>query len=1155
MKLMRKLTLWMSVLALAFVFSPRISAETPDLFTYEIRDGEVLITGYRTRSKTEVEIPEEIEDSPVRAIGTRAFYGHSEIQKVSLPDTLQIIGSHAFDSCTELQEINFPSSVSEISDYAFFECVRLKNPEFQEGLRSIGTGAFCLSSAVESITIPASVTSIGDYAFSGINKFDIQHSAAEPSALKSVVFAQGSQLKELPKQMFQNCSNLETAMLPDSVEVIGDRAFQNCDHLKDFVFPSSLQYIGARAFSHCEALTSINTGAAFIGESAFADCYGIQELNLTGMKEVHENAFVSVGSSTEGLVLVVPSTLETVSETAFAANCFHEIICNENPRFFTDEEHFGLYERKDNGILLDAVACNQPERRQYAVFDGTTRIADRAMFSEILSIPDLSIPSSVTEIGDHSLAHILREAESLVIPGTLSSLGKGALENCGAKSVTLNYSGVLPEDLLNQASSLETLTINGTVTGLYRRCLGGADSLKWTVPSSVTAIDPQAFGLSFPSGIAFSDAFDLVDGLLYSGDHTVLYAAEPGLKKEELHLHDDTKVIRSHALSFSAFNEEAPKRIVIPAGTETIEDQAIGWLTANDSYSLQKDILILSDSDAAEAYALKNDIACADDEPAMNLDEVTLAKDETAELILTHMRTPVLFTSADPHIAMVDRTTGVVTGVSRGTTTVIAASGSRYYSVPVTVRNGKYQPDTSKENTYTMADRDGLENWENTYFKQNPAASSHTQNISALIYSGNSYVPMFGLHYLQGFDYEDYLKSEVYDKENWGHDLGVFNALNPNLDREMARGRNENLVLYSGAGDPNTFLLTGKKGTRLVDLYDSIGDVITFDCMISTTLDHSVANSFAGTQGDALLLEIYVPEGTDAGTYIRRISVNPQETEYLLRSGLRYQILDVGVRRVVCESLIHDTDPLTVDERFMKLLILEDGQEKVEDFDPYVRTMSQKSPTPTPSEAPSPTGKPDEKESSEEDDGDMPVITESAVVTCQQAGYPEGWYWDEERHACVAPSGWSGVTAATADPHASTAIRNGNGSGNTVSGTSQGTQGNEEEGKESSAPTLSPQPQFTVEAQNIPESDLELEPKPASHSLWFLGIPAAMIVAGLLLYLSRSTAMIPVIIGADALISLFFALKDHSVIGWILLVLNLLAVILLAVFRRRESQN
>ena len=56
---------------------------------------------------------------------------------------------------------------------------------------------------------------------------------------------------------FQNCRNLTSIEIPNSVANIGECAFQYCDGLTSIEIPNSVTNIGERAFCYCNGLTSI----------------------------------------------------------------------------------------------------------------------------------------------------------------------------------------------------------------------------------------------------------------------------------------------------------------------------------------------------------------------------------------------------------------------------------------------------------------------------------------------------------------------------------------------------------------------------------------------------------------------------------------------------------------------------------------------------------------------------------------------------------------------------------------------------------------------------------------------------------------------------------------------------------------------------------
>lgn len=120
-----------------------------------------ILSGYQNNSSfTTLVIPDGYE-----AIADGAFMYMGYLEKVVLPNTLEVIGKNAFNAC-KVTEIEFPSTLRIIKDAAFFN-VRIEDLKFNAGLKFIGNSAFALDNkmTVKTIEIPASVKFIGPFAF------------------------------------------------------------------------------------------------------------------------------------------------------------------------------------------------------------------------------------------------------------------------------------------------------------------------------------------------------------------------------------------------------------------------------------------------------------------------------------------------------------------------------------------------------------------------------------------------------------------------------------------------------------------------------------------------------------------------------------------------------------------------------------------------------------------------------------------------------------------------------------------------------------------------------------------------------------------------------------------------------------------------------
>ena len=78
-------------------------------------------------------------------------------------------------------------------------------------------------------------------------------------AVESVKFEENSQLTSIGYEAFNNCKNLTSITIPNSVTSIGESTFYNCTSLESVIFGknSKLASIGDMSFYDCISLTSI----------------------------------------------------------------------------------------------------------------------------------------------------------------------------------------------------------------------------------------------------------------------------------------------------------------------------------------------------------------------------------------------------------------------------------------------------------------------------------------------------------------------------------------------------------------------------------------------------------------------------------------------------------------------------------------------------------------------------------------------------------------------------------------------------------------------------------------------------------------------------------------------------------------------------------
>ena len=233
----------------------------------------------------------------VKVISSSAFY-RSKIKKIKLPSSLETIERGAFAECKELKKLVIPGSVKiieleilcgsgieelivengveEISDYAFFECRKLRYVSLPASLKMFGSDGAVFVDCPELVRVD--VDKDNEYYCSNgqviVNK-------------RTMTIVDGWGTESC------NAADFSKELLPTR---IGNNAFRKQSLLRLAILPTTIEEIGDGAFSDCKNLRRVNCHATVppvLGKDAF-------KLNAINGKE-----FTPLQ---ETLILLVPET-------------------------------------------------------------------------------------------------------------------------------------------------------------------------------------------------------------------------------------------------------------------------------------------------------------------------------------------------------------------------------------------------------------------------------------------------------------------------------------------------------------------------------------------------------------------------------------------------------------------------------------------------------------------------------------------------------------------------------------------------------------------------------------------------------------------------------------------------------------------------------
>jgi hypothetical protein len=361
------------------------------------------------------------------------------------------IGSSAFNGCSNLNYVTIGNSVISIGDLAFYGCSGLTSIEVESGntkydsrnncnaiiesatntlilgcmntiipnsVISIGSSAFSGCSGLTSVTIPNSVTSIGNEAFSecrGLTSVHISDLApwcnisfanetANPLSYAHHLFLNGAEVTDLviPNSVtsigsytFDGCSGLTSVTIPNSVTSIGDWAFSGCNILLTVLSPTppTINNIG-----YCNTIIMVPSGC----EEAYTNAEGWKNYNIIPYED--------------------PSIIRFKDQNV-------KDICVEHWDKNGDGE-LGTWEAMCVQDIGKTFKNNTTIMKfdEFKYFKSVTSIPEEA-FRSCTNLRAITIPNSVTSIGSWAFLYC-SSLTSVTIPNSVTTIGTSAFRDC-----------------------------------------------------------------------------------------------------------------------------------------------------------------------------------------------------------------------------------------------------------------------------------------------------------------------------------------------------------------------------------------------------------------------------------------------------------------------------------------------------------------------------------------------------------------------------------------------------------------------------------------------------------------------------------------------------------------------------------------------------
>lgn len=549
-------------------------AELPWDFMHRFSD-KIVLNG---NPITSVVIPDGVTYIP-----DNAFEDCSTLESVTIPEGVAVIGNSAFRNCDNLLEISIPYSTIKIGESAFASCDKLESVTILNNATTIGAGAFSDCYQLADVDIPETLS----FANAGSAfEYTPYRSALESDSYGIVYMGDllvrvtdktlsEYRIKEGTKAIgyaaFEGCTNVESIIIPDSVNIIGDQAFRLCAKLKNISIPDAITEIGHSVFDDTAYINddanwengifyvgnhlikantditscNIRPGTKLINNDAFSGCNQLETVIIPdGVTRINDYAF----NKCLGLRSVtLPESIIYISPTAFQyCDNLKELHISDMDSYMNiDFGYSGKFNLSNPMFFADILHLNGELITSIVVPDYIDTIYSGA-FDGCENLENITLPDGITSIGEAAFRGCYN-LSSLTIPKNVKSIDARNWANIKKLIIQdlkaymeVGFSGtkIMAEEIYYQDKLLTELIVPDGITyitdDIFSWWNNYSSSLeKVVIPSSVKYIGENAFTYCTNlKQVEFSKNLLFIDSYAFSGCHNITNVLYDGTKEE-----------------------------------------------------------------------------------------------------------------------------------------------------------------------------------------------------------------------------------------------------------------------------------------------------------------------------------------------------------------------------------------------------------------------------------------------------------------------------------------------------------------------------------------------------------------------------------------------------------------------------------------------
>ena len=382
----------------------------------------------------DVVVPESVCGYPVKRIQQGVFGGAHNINKLTLPDTIDQLQQNMFNNCS-MTEVNIPESVLFIPDRCFSYCLNLKNVIFHDNLLVVSNKAF----ENTPFEIPEKYRD---------ENAEASYNSGKKTVGEWVLNYSYNKSGELVTSLYKYLGSAEVLTIPSEVEGVkitaGNRSndilFENTT-VREVIFDKDAEYITGIRSDYVEKVT-ISPDSKISSINFLNGCTALKSLvlppniksiegfGLNGCSSLEELVIQSSEFSMKGNAVL---TGTKIKELDLPGNC--ELVVSRLPDTlktvkFREGDCVNIYNQAFENSKVDTLIFS-PDIKELIV--GSSAFKNTAI-------------------------------ETLELPAGKNTIGSNAFRGCNnLKEVTANGENEISSTAFSECNVLEKVTFSGKV--------------------------------------------------------------------------------------------------------------------------------------------------------------------------------------------------------------------------------------------------------------------------------------------------------------------------------------------------------------------------------------------------------------------------------------------------------------------------------------------------------------------------------------------------------------------------------------------------------------------------------------------------------------------------------------------------------------------